>query len=372
MSISHQEYERRYAAIRKLMKKDELDCMLVFGLADDFKRGNIRYITGSGRGGCCIFPPYGSPVFFAGPGQSKSPKLRRTIGASDLLDIRETSDTVKQAAEEMSRFLKGGKIGIVGMGCLPVPMYLELKEKFQEKMIDSISIFERVREIKSQEEIEKTRKAASIADKAYRMLREIIRPGLSEYEIYGAVKKTIYEMGCEYSFDLIDAAGATMNMSFFPTEDKLEANGTLFMEITPAYEGYYAQLPVTLPVTEYPLNVREMVGAWDEADKAAREVLKPGTRVSDVYDILINTVKESGFISPYRPGHAIGLDALDFWSITEDSGKILKPGMILAVHPSVMMKFGGDGCGMGYTYLITETGAERLSGVDLAKELINN
>jgi Xaa-Pro aminopeptidase len=68
-------------------------------------------------------------------------------------------------------------------------------------------------------------------------------------------------------------------------------------------------------------------------------------------------------------GHAIGLDALDFWSITESSPEVLKPGMTLAVHPSIMTGPGGDACGMGYTCLITDTGAERFSKVDLAAAL---
>jgi Xaa-Pro aminopeptidase len=85
---------------------------------------------------------------------------------------------------------------------------------------------------------------------------------------------------------------------------------------------------------------------------------------------MINTVREQGFISPLRPGHAIGLDALDFWSITEDNHRTLTAGMVLAMHPSVFQEVGGDGCGMGYTYLITENGYERLSKIDLAKELL--
>jgi Xaa-Pro aminopeptidase len=372
MSISRQEYERRYAAIRGLMKEEEVDCLLVVGLSDDFNRGNIRYITGSGRGGCCIFPPKGAPVFLTGPGQAASPKLRRTMDAFDLLDLRETPDPVAQAEKELSRLDRGNRIGVVGMACITVPMYLMAKERFGDRLIDSIKIFERLRAVKSAEEIEKTGVAASIADRVYVMLREMIRPGVGEYEIYGAVKKTIYEMGCEYSFDLIDAAGATMNMSFFPTADRLEANGTLFMEITPAYEGYYAQLPVTLPVGEYPPHVRQMVSVWNEADEAAHKILRPGTKVSDIYRVMVNIIKEKGFISPYRPGHAIGLDALDFWSITESSKEILQPGMVLAVHPSVMQEMGGDGCGMGYTYLITDTGAERLSKIDLARELLGD
>jgi len=370
MAISHQEYERRYTAIREMMKKDGIDCILIYGASDDFNRGNIRYLTGCGRGGCCIFPPEGAPIFFTGPAPANSPKLRRVVGALDLLELRETTDTAQQAVKELQSLNKGNRIGIVGMGCIPVSVYLPVKERFGDSLTDVTGIFERLREVKSAEEIEKMRQSAAIADTVYRMLRETIRPGLGEYEIYAAVKKINYEMGCEYSFDLIDAAGATMNMSFFPTMDRLESGGTLFLEITPAYEGYYCQLPVTLPVTEYPPHVREMVSAWNASDKAGRKLLRPGTKVSDVCRVLVDTVKEKGFISPYRPGHAIGLDALDFWSITPDNDRLLEPGMAVAMHASVLRETGGDGCGMGYTYLITETGAERFSKIDLAKELL--
>lgn len=370
MTISKQEFERRYRAIRELMKKEELDCLLVVGLSDDFNRGNIRYVTGYGNGGCCIFPFEGAPIFLIRPYQKTWVKLQRTIGAIDLLDLRETSNPTEQAIKELSRYDQGNKIGVVGMNCISVPMFSAVKEKFPHRLINSIGIFEQLRAIKSPEEIEKTRTAASIADKVYVLLREMIRPGLSEYEIYGRVKKTIYEMGCEYSFDLIDAAGARMNMSFFPTADQLEPGGTLFYEITPAYEGYYAQLPVTLPVDEYPPHVRRMVRTWAQSDKAVRKILRPGTKGADIYHLLVNTVQENGFISPYEVGHDLGLDVHGPLYINGSCDTILESGMVIALHASVMQEVGGDGCGMGYTYLITDEGAERLSKIDLAKDLI--
>ena len=372
MSISQQEFERRYMAIRELMKREELDCLLIVGLSDDFNRGNIRYITGSGNGGCCIFPLEGAPVFLIRPYQRAWVKLRRTIGAIDLLDLRETSNPTEQTVKELSRFYHGNKVGVIGMNCISVSMYSSVTDKFCDSLVNSIGIFDRLRSIKSAEEIEKTRIAAAIADKVYTLLREIIRPGLSEYEIYGAVKKTIYEMGCEYSFDLIDGAGAMMNMSFVPTADKLESKGTLFFEITPAYEGYYAQLPVTLPVDEYSPHVRRMVSTWAQSDKAALKILRPGIKCADIYHLLVNTVRENGFISPYEVGHDLGLDVHGPLYINESCDTILESGMVIALHASVMQEIGGDGCGMGYTYLITDDGAERLSKIDLAKDLIEN
>jgi Xaa-Pro aminopeptidase len=367
MGISRQEYERRYAAIREMMQRDGLDCLLVAGLGDDFNRGNIRYITGSGRGGLCVFPAEGRPALLTGPGQSASPKARKTTEAWELLDLRETDKPAEQVIKELSRCYGGSRVGIIGRGCIAVPVYEVVKENFGENLGDATRIFESLREVKSDEEISRMRQAAAVADSVFAVLREMVRPGLSDWEIYGQVKKTVFEMGCEYSFDLIDASGSRLNMTFSPTGERLKADDTLFMEITPAYEGYYAQLPVTLPVGRYPPQIRKMAMVWEKADKAARKMLKPGTKVSDVYAALVDTVRENGYISPLRPGHSIGLDALDFWSITQDSEKVLRAGMTLAVHPSIMTEIGSDACGLGYTYLITDKGAEKFSRVDLTE-----
>ncbi len=365
MAISRREYERRYTAIRHLMKKDGLDCLVVIGRGDDFHRGNVRYITGTGGGGCCIFPREGRPVFLIGPNQSTSPKIGKIIEAIDLLDLRETDDNSRQAGREVSRFRQGNKVGLVGMDCIPVPMYRNLKDLLGNTLLEADTIFEQVRAVKSDEEIEKIRIAADVADNVFDRLMAKLRPGLSDYEIYALVKSAIYEHGCDYSFDLIDAGGERMNMTFWPTGEKLRAGSTLFMEITPSFEGYYAQLPVTLPVGSYPPQIHKMISTWKKANDAVLPLLRPKTRVSELYRCLIDAVQEDGFISPLRPGHAIGLDALDFWSITESSPVVLEAGMTVAVHPSIMTELHGEACGLGYTYLITAGGPERFSRVDL-------
>jgi Xaa-Pro aminopeptidase len=292
-------------------------------------------------------------------------QIRKMVDARELLELRETSNPQEQVKKDLLPWAKSGNLGVVGMGCVPVSIYLSAKEMFQDRLFDASAIFEKLRIIKSSEEIGKIRQAAAVADSVYAMLCSFIRPGLSDFSVYAQVKKTIYEMGCQYSFDLIDADGGCMNMTYWPTGELLKSNSTLFMEITPAYDGYYGQLPVTLPVGEYPAGIRKMIGVWEQANQAAFKLLHPGTRVSDLYHTMIDIVRDNGYVSPLRPGHAIGLDALDFWSITPDNHIALQAGMVIAVHPCIMTKIGGEACGMGYTYLITETGAERFSQVEL-------
>ena len=160
---------------------------------------------------------------------------------------------------------------------------------------------------------------------------------------------------------------ATQNQLLPRTDRETRSACTLFLEITPSCEGYYAQLPLCLPVGKYSPSVRELVAVSEKATETGVTLLRPGTRVGDLYSAPVKTVQEYSSLSPLRPGHAIGLDVIDFRSVTESNETILKPGMTVAMHPAVLRELGGEGVGMGYTYLITETGAEKLSKFDLHK-----
>ena len=85
----------------------------------------------------------------------------------------------------------------------------------------------------------------------------------------------------------------------------------------------------------------------------------------DLYRNMTGVVRERGYLSHLRAGHGIGLDAIDFISISETETTELEAGMTLAFHPCVAIEAGGDGIGMGYTYLITEKGPEKLSQLNL-------
>jgi Xaa-Pro aminopeptidase len=347
------------------MEEGQIDCLIVAGRSDYFGRGNIRYITGLGLGGYAVFPRSGKPVHFLSRIQISSPKHRKAAPIDDLIELKELGDAVQQIREEIRRFDGGGRIGLVGIGEIQVPVYLALKEFLGERLVDATSIFARLRPIKSEEEIEKMRVAASIADRVCMYLRQTIRPGLTDYEIYGSVKKVIYEAGSDYSMELIDADGAKMNMAWGPSGDTLEEKGTLFLEITPAFDGYYSQLPVTLPVGTPSPVVAEMQKAWAAMMEGAKELLRPGFRVCDAHKKAVDIIRQHGFASPLPAGHAIGLDAVDFWQVNERNEILLEPGMTIAFHPCILTKMGGDGLGMGYTFLVTDGAPEILSRLDL-------
>jgi Xaa-Pro aminopeptidase len=249
MTISLKERDRRYEAIRKLMRNGGFDCLLIVGRDGHTTRGNLRYVSNYGVNfgeQYCVFPLDENPVFL---GSSISSTYVRRAGWID--ECIETGGVPNQIVREISRRNLSGKIGLVGTHYMSVPVYLSLKDAFSDKVTDATAIFREVRLIKSPEEIEKVKTSVAVADEAYAVIRDMLRPGLSDYEIYGEVKRIVHRSGCEYSMEFIDTAGTKMNV-YHPVGNILEPDSTLALEITPAYEGYYAQLTVTMPVTNFP------------------------------------------------------------------------------------------------------------------------
>jgi Xaa-Pro aminopeptidase len=250
------------------------------------------------------------------------------------------------------------------MGEIGAPVFQAVTEYATEPLRDATHILREARLVKSPEMLEYSRASARLADEAYELLKEMAQPGARDYEIYGAVKDHLFKNGSEYSLEVIDAEGAKMNFTWAPTGEVLEEGGHLFMEITPAVGGVYAQLPFCLPIGQMTDKVQDLREAWLEGFTAGEAMLAPGTLVSELSKTMKEAINARGYLTPFAQGHAIGLDVVDGWAIGDNTDVVLQPGMTLAVHPAAVDELGGDAFTCGYTYLITESGAERLSSLD--------
>ena len=358
MNLSLNERNRRYAAIRELMKKNKVDCLVCISRDTYSTRGNTRYITNHGNNfgeEVVLFPLEGDPSIIASTIRGQA--IERGGWVHNFIPVANVSERVDQLKKELARLDRGNKIGIVGISYVSIPVYSAVETQCSNRIVDMTWIFDQLRAIKSPEEIDKIRIAASIADKAYFAIRDMLKPGISDFELYGEAKKLIHQMGCEYSMEL---------MMHYPYGRIMKPNEILSFEFTPAYQGYYAQLLAIMPITEYQSDVQKAIPIWQEAFAAGEEAMGPGKKVSEVHQAVSTVIRKRGRTHiPHRFGHSIGLDVIDSWEVVPIEDTELKPGMTLAFHPSVTPEPGGVKFGGGYTYLITDRGAEKLSKADL-------
>lgn len=371
MTITAEEYQARHDKIRNAMREEGLEILVVAGREDIYSRGNMRYITDLTGGGYLVFPLDGKPILFVHPVHAPSPKLSRGRPIHDFVTIQVYADgaygdPVLDVLGELQSLGITSGIGFVGLKEIGAPVYKAVTEYATEPVQDVTHILREARLVKTPEMIEHSRASARLADEAYEIIRNMAKPGTSDYEIYAAVKEHLFKNGSEYSLEVIDAEGAKMNFTSSPTGEVLEEGGHLFMEITPAVGGVYAQLPFCLPIGEMTPKMRDLRSAWLEGFAIGEAMLAPNVRVADISRAMKKAINARGYLTPFAQGHAIGLDVVDGWAIGDQTDVVLQPGMTLAVHPAAVAELGGDAFTCGYTYLITESGAERLSSIDFS------
>jgi Xaa-Pro aminopeptidase len=359
MGMSLKERDHRYSAIRNMMRKDGLDCLVIASRDTHSTRGNTRYVANYGNyfgEEIVMFPADGDPSIICsaqhGPSIERGGWVKNLVPDGDY--HQNTSHQVEQVKKELARLDKGNKIGIVGRTFISVPVYLAVMEQCPNRAVDAVEIFNQLRDMKSPEEIEAIRTAALIADKVYIHIKNLLRPSLSDFKIYSEAKALIYEMGCEYSMEL--STGLPYGRIF-------GANDIVGIEFTPAYDGYYVQLATNMPIAgEYSASTKKVIDIWEEALAAGVKNLRPGKKVSEVHQAVSTVLRQRGDTRAVgRIGHNIGLDVIDSWEVISTNTTELKSGMTLAFHPSAALdgvRFSG-----GYTYLITATGAEKLNKV---------
>jgi Xaa-Pro aminopeptidase len=131
-----------------------------------------------------------------------------------------------------------------------------------------------VRLYKSAAEVERIRSAAAIADRAFKRLREDLRPGLSELEVSAHLGSLMAQEGSEIAATppLVSAGPeAWTDVHAFPGRRRLEAGDVASIDVCGVVDRYHANLSRTFGLGEASPLARELL---DLADGAVGELVR--------------------------------------------------------------------------------------------------
>jgi len=214
-------------------------------------------------------------------------------------------------------------------------------------------------------EIDAIRRAAKIADDAYAIFREAVRPGRAQYELVADVEAYLRSRGCPDNFMILGSGGKDV-LGMTPPSDRRIAPGDLVTtELTPCVEGYYVQICRTVVVGKASDAQRRAFDVYREALEAGIAAVKPGVTAADVARAENDVFRKYG-LGDYVTskwtrvrGHGLGLFCDSKPHILEDVDTPLVPGMALIVHPNTYHPEVGY-LVLGDAVVVTETGVEVL------------
>jgi Xaa-Pro aminopeptidase len=219
--------------------------------------------------------------------------------------------------------------------------------------------------IRTPEELAASQKATWIAERGYEHMLACARPGMREFELAAELLCHMKELGAEDNFLLMSAS--QHNLAVRAAGGRvLDVGDIILSEITPCYQGQFAQLCRTTVIGDAAPALREKYAILQEAMGRGQAAARPGTLVRDVTAQIDDCFRASGYGDFCRPpymrvrGHGLGITSDLPGDLTSESDVRLEAGMVLVMHPNQYLPETGY-LMCGEPVVITAEGAKALS-----------
>ena len=355
--LSEAELQRRYDLVRKGMKEGGLEVLLVSGIRFVAATGYLRYLTNWAEpfgGEVLVFPLEGTPIFLART-------VERVLVIRNFLGLDAAVGSTAAHAAVPLRKMGCRKVGLCGLKTMTAEFYVQLTAALPDvEFIDTSDILDEARWIKSEEELGWISKSAELTDIAFQVFASLVRPGRREDKVFVEVEHAVKQRGAETTYFMMSADPKPVAKFLDLASDTYKPGDVvLFNAEIQGPGGYYTQLERTLFIGAPTQEVRAAYAVVLDAEQQALAILRPGTKAKDVHWAIKNAIEARGYKMGLHPGHSQGLDIFERPLLDPNEEAELAAGMIMVVHPHVLLP-GGGGVWIGNTYLITEEGPRPL------------
>ena len=232
------------------------------------------------------------------------------------------------------------------------------------------SILRELRRRKDPDEIALLKQCMQATAAGHAKAREIIRPGLTEYEVYCAVQSAALEATGRPAIvygDFRANNGKTPKTGGLPAGGTLQEGDLFILDYSVMLDGYRSDFTNTLAVGGPTAAQRKLFRLCQECMQAGEAALKAGVAASDVYEAASAPMKAAGHEGglPHHAGHGLGLAHPEPPILTPRSTDTLLAGDVITLEPGLYLE-GLGGVRIERNYLITETGSECLSHHEIA------
>jgi Xaa-Pro aminopeptidase len=239
-----------------------------------------------------------------------------------------------------------------------------------ESLVEMNRDYVDLRLTKSPEEIDWLRIGAAFSDAAIEALRQELKPGLTERDLWDIAERAYVRDG---GTTAIHYFGVTSMQSpdcvvprQFPENRTIQAGDVVFCEVSGSFWGYPGQVLRTFTVGADPTPLyRDLYAAAEAAFDAIAAVLRPGTTMEKIVEVS-GVIEKAGFTTcdDLMHGYGGGYFPPVLGSQSRPAGSLpdmkLKAGMTVVVQPNVITKDESAGVQVGELVHITEHGFERL------------
>lgn len=229
-----------------------------------------------------------------------------------------------------------GRLQRLGMTGTEVSVLREELPKLE--LVDAAELIWGARQTKSPLEIDAMATACEISASGVLAALEVVRPGVSEREVYTAIVAAYYRDGADGHLLNIQSGAKGSHVRDAAISDfKLERGHFLKLDGGATYKGYYCDYCRMIAVGPLLKPQVEAIDTSARANAVAMETARPGVAVAEVARAADRVVEEAGFGRYWNSvGHGLGLDLYEPPMLFRDSEEQIEAGQALSIEVGVV------------------------------------
>ncbi|MBK8770812.1 MAG: aminopeptidase P family protein [Rhizobiales bacterium] len=379
-TFSAAEMQRRQDAVRGWMARASVDACLFSSYHNICYLSDFLYCYFGRKYGLVLTQTKATSVTAAIDGGQPA---RRTFGDN----VTYTDWSKDNYFIAVQNLMKGAKRIGIEFDHISIDFRKMLEDAFPGvELVDCAAPSQRLRWIKSDEEIKHIAKMTRIADMGGAACVEAIEVGAPEHEVaLHSTATMVREIARVWPHaELMDTwtwfqSGVNTDGAHNPvTSRKIKRGDILSLNCFPMVAGYYVALERTLFAET---TSKEHIHLWEvncHVHDEGKKLLVPGKKCSDIAKEL-NAIYAEHDLLKYRTfgyGHSFGVLCHYYGregglELREDCDTVLQPGMVVSMEPMIMIPEGQKGAG-GYRehdiLVITEKGNRNITGFPYGPE----
>jgi len=354
MPISTAELERRWRLVRAAMERDKIDVLLMQN-NNDHMGGYVRYFTDmpatNGYPNTVVFPrkdemtvvcqgPFGGSETTA-QGDISWRGVKKIMTTPSYASAYYTKDYDPELAARALEPFRNATIGYIGTYQMSYALLDYVKRTFPKaRYVDASDLVDKIKVIKSAEEMELVKRAALMQDGAMRAAFAAVKPGIRDTEVAAAAQHYSVSHGSENGIYLCASMplGTPYKFGNKHLQNRAIQKGdqiALLVEDN-GPGGMYTELGRSCVIgAKVPQAMKDELAFVMEARKVTLDLLKPGTPSKDVWDGFNAFMRKNGKPMEARLYcHGQGYDLVERPLVRSDEPMTIEKDMNIVVHPT--------------------------------------
>ena len=241
-------------------------------------------------------------------------------------------------------------------------MSVQIEQQTQVTQISAlVGTIEKLRMIKTADEIASIKQAAAIGDQALANILPLIKEGITERELAIELDYQMAKLGSEeVSFATILGFGERSALPHgIPSSRKLKQGDLILIDFGAVMNGYRSDMTRTFVFGKADAKQKHIYQLVQEAQQAAIDKLTEGISGQTLYEQSANILLSSDYkdYAGEGLGHGVGLQLHEQPFLGPDCKTIIEQGCVITIEPGIYIP-GWGGIRIEDDVVLTENGLE--------------